>query len=545
MQQEQALVCCAKKLFPIAVLCLGSFADGRSTVTEAIAAALRNAPNAWESDAVRQLIRICRTRTPSRITQPDFPQDDNDVLLPLLPILKLPAGSRRALALAVSDFSLAEAAAAADMTTAELEQKTEKALRQLTFMQTGDPPMLSDLQSAAQKIQWHDSDSEQLLAGIAEAENAQHPEQTPAEVRDREIIHSTTPAKSDKKTVAIPIWGMILVILLFIALTAALLILWFNLPHHGNAEQRIQPHSDEVDSLFSASYISISEAQDIAAKDAGTDTDTACFLSTKLKTDETPPCYVLSFTVGQDQQYDYSLDAVSGSILTQEECEADTVLDTSDWLPAEEIRSTALAKTGLQDILFLKEKRAADSDSAYYKFELLNAAGTLYTIQMDARNAMLMKYTAEELTAQEPENIISAAQAKARALSRIGDLSMSQVIFTKVKLDGGAYLIAFTVDDGTQYLIELNAATGGVNTIDVHPVSADITQAVGLLAARDTALGMAELTDRDEIEFTKAKIDRSNGAYVYELEFKTEEFEYEVSIATSDGSVLKYRVWYQ
>ena len=162
---------------------------------------------------------------------------------------------------------------------------------------------------------------------------------------------------------------------------------------------------------------------------------------------------------------------------------------------------------------------------------------------MDARNAMLMKYTAEELSSQEPENIISPAQAKTHAVSRVGDLDLSQVIFTKVKLDGNAYLIAFTLDDGTQYLIELNAASGKVNTVDVHPVSADISQAVGLLAARDTALSMAQLTLRDPVDFTKAKIDRSNGAYVYELEFETAEYEYEVSIGTATGEVIKYRAF--
>ena len=102
-----------------------------------------------------------------------------------------------------------------------------------------------------------------------------------------------------------------------------------------------------------------------------------------------------------------------------------------------------------------------------------------------------------------------------------------------------------SADGKTGVLIELNAETGNVNTVDVHPVSADITQAVGLLAARDTALRMAELTDRDPVEFTKAKIDRSSGSYVYELEFETPDYEYEVSIRTETGEVLKYRVWQQ
>lgn len=538
MVSEQALLQCAKVLYPTAALCLGSSADGRSTVTEAIAAALRTSPESWETNAVRQLIRICRTRTPERITQPDIPLDEV-----LMPILKLPAGSRRALALAVSGISPEDVSAAADLSIAELERKTEKALRQITFMQKGDPPALAELQAAAKQIPWSDSDTEQFLAGIAESKKAQDSEENSTPVR--EIIHSTAPAKTTGKTVSVPLWGIILGIALLIVLTLTVLLFWLDLPLRKPSVQTDSPHTEEVDSLFSATYISIGKAQEIAAKDVGADTDSVCFLSSKLKTNETPPSYVLNFTVGQDMQYDYTLDAVSGSILTSSSDDAEIILDTTGWLPADEIRQAALSRTGLQDVLFLKEKRTAESDSAYYKFELLDAEGTLYSVQLDARNAMLMKYTAEELSSQEPENIISAAQAKARALSRIGDLELSQVIFTKVKLDGGAYLIAFTVDDGTQYLIELNAATGGINTIDVHPVSADITQAVGLLAARDKALCMAELTGRDEIEYTKAKIDRSNGAYVYELEFKTPEYEYEVSIATSDGEILKYRVWHQ
>ncbi|MBQ9905600.1 MAG: PepSY domain-containing protein [Oscillospiraceae bacterium] len=540
MAQEEALLRCAKKLFPTAVLCLGSLHDGRSTVTEAIAAAMRAAPKAWEPEAVRQLVRICRTRTPERIMQPNLPQDS--ALNALLPILKLPAGSRRALALTIGGIPSAEAAAAAGLSEEELVQKTEKALRQLTFMQNGNSPELANLAAAAKEIPWHVTDTELLLSGIAEAEQQQEAEPPAPAIRE---IKRTAVQKPAGKTVAVPLWGMVLGIVLLIALAAALLLLWSARPHRSMPETSDTPHSGEVDTLFASSYLSIGEAQRIAAEQVGTDPDAACFLSTKLKSDETPPCYSMSFTVGSDQLYEYKIDAKTGEIISQTNSEAESVLDTENWLPAEDIRQAAITKTGLHDVLMIKEKRGSDGDTGYYKFELLDAGGKLYSVQVDARNAMLIKYTAEELTAEEPENIISPAQAKTRALSRVGDLNLSQVIFTKVKLDGGAYLIAFTLDDGTQYLIELNAATGSINTVDVHPVSADITQAVGLLKARDTALHMAELTERDPVDFTKAKIDRSNGAYVYELEFETPEYEYEVSIRTATGEVLKYRVFHQ
>ena len=537
--QDEAILRCARTLFPAAALCLGSLSEGRSTVTEAIAAAMRASPNAWESESVRQLVRICRTRTPERFQPEKLPKES--AFEALLPILKLPAGSRRAIALAVSEIPAADAAAASGLTADEFGQKNEKALRQLNFMINGNPPTLDDLRAAAKALPWHDSDTELLLNGIAEAEQKNDPE-SPVPII-REITRTAAPAKNKSKTVSVPLWGIILGIAALIVLAAALLLLWASQPHHPASVPADSPHTEEVDALFSASYLGIADVQEIAAADAGSDAESACFLSTKLRTDQTPACYVISFTVGDETQYDYTLDAASGEILGKTDSEAEIILDTEGWKPAEEIRQAALRQTGLHDVLFIKEKRAADGESGYYKFELLNADGKLFSVQMDARNAMLMKYTAEELSSQEPENIISPAQAKTHAVSRVGDLDLSQVIFTKVKLDGNAYLIAFTLDDGTQYLIELNAASGKVNTVDVHPVSADISQAVGLLAARDTALGMAQLTLRDPVDFTKAKIDRSNGAYVYELEFETAEYEYEVSIGTATGEVIKYRAF--
>lgn len=539
MVSEQALLRCAKSLFPTAALSLGSLSDGRSTVTEAIAAALRNSPDSWETDAVRQMIRICRFRTPTRVSSSGFPKDDT--FLPLLPILNLPADSRRAIALAVSDIPTEEAAKAADLSTAELEQKIEKALRQLTFMQIGKSPELDELQTATKQLPWNDTDTELLLAGIAESKEAQYEESDTENIL--EIKHTTTPVKAAKKTVSIPIWGMILGIAVFLALAIAVVMLWSTIPHSNAAAQTNSPHTEEVSSLFSASYISMEQVQETAAQDIGSNADKVCFLKSKLITDAESPYYILNFTVSPDKEYEYTLDAVSGTILSRTEFSAKMLLDTTGWLPANEIREAIYTQTGLQDVLLLEEKRTSDSEAAYYKFELLDAFGKLYSVQIDARNAILMKYSVEELSSKEPENIISLPQAKARALSRVGDLDITQVIFTKCKLDGGVYLLAFTLDDGTQYLIELNAATGSINTLDVHPVSADITEAIGLLAAKDAALGMANLTDSNLIEYTKAKIDRSNGAYVYELEFQTPEYEYEVSINTSDGSIKKYRAW--
>ena len=77
----------------------------------------------------------------------------------------------------------------------------------------------------------------------------------------------------------------------------------------------------------------------------------------------------------------------------------------------------------------------------------------------------------------------------------------------KEKLDGTVYLLAFTLEDGTQYIIEIDAKTGHVNTVDVILVSADTSDYIGLAAAKKIALERTGLTDsEDSVLFTKAKI---------------------------------------
>jgi uncharacterized membrane protein YkoI len=101
-----------------------------------------------------------------------------------------------------------------------------------------------------------------------------------------------------------------------------------------------------------------------------------------------------------------------------------------------------------------------------------------------------------------------------------------------------------TLDDGTQYTVELNARTGMANAVDVRPVSADTSQLIGTLKAKDAALEKAGLSaENSGVRFSKAKIDRSNAAYVYEFEFQTADYEYEATINAMTGEVLKYRVW--
>jgi uncharacterized membrane protein YkoI len=288
-------------------------------------------------------------------------------------------------------------------------------------------------------------------------------------------------------------------------------------------------------------YLTLPEAQQKAAEYAKQPEKSLVFLSTKLKPAEQPPRYEIVLYVPDGQQYEYALAAKTGALISDRTVKAEPIQHIETWIPAEKMRQSALHCTGLTDVLFLKEKLSTGGDAGSYKYELLDGEGVVYAMEFDAVTGMLMKYSAESPAPEQLGNIIPSERAKQLALVRAGNPDPDKVIFTKVKQDGNVYLIAFTLDDGTQYLMELNAVTGSINTVDVSPVSADISGAIGMIEAAKRAESLAGLMKTQPIEFTKAKIERSNGAYVYELEFETEAFEYEASVNTVTGAMIKYR----
>ena len=186
----------------------------------------------------------------------------------------------------------------------------------------------------------------------------------------------------------------------------------------------------------------------------------------------------------------------------------------------------------------MKEKISPDG---IYKLEVLKSDSALCTAQLDAKTALLIKFTQEPLSSTGSAQTISEATAEKAALTAAGIPAEQQVIFTKCKPDGALYLVEFTLNDGTQYLAELDAVTGQCSNLDVREPPALLPNEVGMLSAREAALNMAELSDASGVQFTKAKIDRRDGTYVYELEFETAQAEYEVVAAADSGKILKYR----
>jgi uncharacterized membrane protein YkoI len=536
--QESARAEEAKKLYPFAALYLGSLSDGAAALSEAAAAAVRKSPDDFRSEFLRQLMRICRSAAPERAAADGFP--DDDTFETLLAVLKLPPGSRCNLAMQLCGLSAEEAARARGISEEEYAQKTEKALRQLTFLAAGDTPVLDEMTAAAAQLPWNPAWNDSLEKALQVQQPQDEPESEPIAGEIRKITRSD----SAHKTVTLPLWGAVCGGICLLMVIGGLVFFSLRKPARPEQEQELPEHVDFVPDEIRPfqEYLTLSDIQKKTAEYAQMPESEIHFVSTKLKPDEAPPRYELTVLGHDHLLYEFALDAKTGELLSKEETDKSLVLHCADWKSAAEMREAALRCAALKDALFLKEKCGDDDESGYYKYELLDGNGVLYDMQFDAVSGMLMKYAAETPKQEEPAAAISPEAAKHAALVRAGNPDPSQVIFTKVKQDSGVYLIAFTLDDGTQYMIELNAVNAAVNTVDVIPVSADVTGAIGMVAAKERALAMAGLLKEPvPAEFTKAKIERGNGAYVYELEFETPEFEFEVTLNTVTGGVLKYR----
>lgn len=534
MTEKKSVPVSAASLHPfymLASLCLGSTAEALAAVTEAAASATRQ-----QTDMLPQLLRICQTRCSDKAVSAqvcDFPADS-----PLRDALRLTYSGRRDLGLLLCGFDAAEAAEARGITADEHSHKTEKALRQFTFLNAGKQPDQQVLRAALESLPWAEPEVIQITAGLQNAA-VLHSAQPGTQDR-RKVTEITRRAPQKPQKHSVPLWAFLAMTGCVLALTAALIFLY------ASRQTRVEaPLIDkaEAEKAIAHEYILLDAAQDAARAALPEDAQNPICTNTKLKLDAVPVVYEITILCDRGMQYVVILDAKTAVIQSTDKHQTTEVLHIEGWLSTDLMRTRALQQAGLSDAVFLKEKRGTDNSGSYYKYEMLGADSRVYTVQMDAITGKLLKYSVEEPVSEEVRNVISPQQAQKQALLRVSDVSMNDAIFTKTKLDGMVYMVGFTLDDGTQYTAEINAVSGAVNTMDVRPVSASKAGMIGMLKARDIALEKAGLLGYAGVRMTKAKIDRESSAYVYELEFETEEYEYEVTLHTETGEILKYRAW--
>lgn len=357
------------------------------------------------------------------------------------------------------------------------------------------------------------------------------------------------------KTIQLPLW-IPAVTLAFLLLLIMGLCFWIwqlqkaslrNDALLGNASSSaigLQSEKDS-DAIAESPYLPLAQIKETALSYASLTAEEVVFIATKLSTKQNPAQYEIIF-LHKDAQYEYLLHAETGALLHHQMLHTDMVVDQKAFLPPETFRQLALDCAGLNDAVFTKEKLDQSNDIYCYQLAFYDAAQRHYTVLLHAETGAVLKYEVEEPKAIDASKLISLEEAKQQALIRAGILSNdANVTFTKEKRSGSVYLLAFTLEDGTQYTIELDGYTGMANTVDVVPISADTSNFLGFSEAKRLAIEKAGLSADTPVVFTKAKIDRGTGVYVYELEFETDAYEYEVWVHTLTGEIIKYKAWFR
>lgn len=167
---------------------------------------------------------------------------------------------------------------------------------------------------------------------------------------------------------------------------------------------------------------------------------------------------------------------------------------------------------------------------------------------------------AQNQTASQNQNDISLDKAKELALSHAG-VKASAVTFTKTKQDYDdgkqVYEIEF-YKESTEYEYEIDAATGDILSFSKEAKggsnsgstgsgsgssgsgnSQPSSNYIGVDKAKSIALKDAGVS-ASNATFTKAKLDRDDGIYEYEVEFYAGDTEYEYTINALTGDILDW-----
>ena len=131
---------------------------------------------------------------------------------------------------------------------------------------------------------------------------------------------------------------------------------------------------------------------------------------------------------------------------------------------------------------------------------------------------------------------VSLDEAKSIALADAG-VSAGRV---KAEKDKSVYEVEFTVD-GIEYDYEVDISTGAIvkrgYEVKGKPVDG---KAVGQSEAEAIALGEAAVKD-ESVSKIRVKSDNEDGRAVFEIDFSTDRFKYEVVVDKATGSVLEYQ----
>lgn len=265
--------------------------------------------------------------------------------------------------------------------------------------------------------------------------------------------------------------------------------------------------------LSAPSYvISAEEAEKAALDHAGIAAGEATVIKTEYDRDDND--YDVEFTAGE-YKYEYDIGAADGSVIEFSK----KIIGLSDTTP--NISGTTSPDTATSPA---KTETSSQSDKTTQPAQTTPPAPTI------------------QPTASESGGI-TLEEAKAAALEQEG-LTESGVTFIKAISDSHdartIYEIKFvTADYEYEYKIDANSGTVLSNSKEMRIKQTESTAAgrITLDEAKNIALSHAGIA-ASEASFTKTKLDYDDGREEYDIEFLSDDYEYEYEIDSQSGAVL-------
>lgn len=259
-------------------------------------------------------------------------------------------------------------------------------------------------------------------------------------------------------------------------------------------------------------YIGSEQAKSLALQDAGLSAEGVAFSDVALDQRGGLNYYQVAFSM-QGQTYTYQIDALTGTVIESKVSAVDPVLENGG---SAADQAMPIASAGMETDV--SANSTASGASA----------------------------TASQPAASSSGNMISAEEAKSKALSHAG-LTNDQVSFVKEKLDRDhgrqSYDVEFYTKDFKEYDYEIDAYTGEVISYDFDadsyaPSSAASGSSITADQAKQTAL--AQIPGATTSDIWEFETDYDDGRLVYEGKILYDNREYEFEIDGYSGAIRSW-----
>ena len=328
----------------------------------------------------------------------------------------------------------------------------------------------------------------------------------------------------------------------------------------------------------SSDYIGEAAAKAAALEHAGLSESDVTWTKASFDRENGIMIYEIDF-ITADAEYDYEVNALTGAIVKSEREVRRTsagsqgavappvqtgAVSMDDYIGEEAARAAVLEHAGVASADATWTKCALERENGVMVYELdFFTAEAKYDYEVNATSGEIVKSEREvrgsgaaQAGAGTTDSYIGVDAAKAAVLEHAG-VAAADATWIKTEQDWEHGVMVYDLDFITadaEYDYEVNASTGAIlkSEREARPAAsqggaqtggaaAGGTTAggyIGEAAAKAAALGHAGVAEGDTYQM-KVELDRDDGVYLYEVEFKAGGMEYEYEIDAYSGAVLK------